>query len=135
MLKVLVESPFKGKDKDEEARNVRYARACLHDCFKRGEAPFASHLLYTQPGVLDDDITDQRTLGINAGLLWGEGAEKTVVYEDLGISTGMLLGIERAAKLGRPVEYRRLFENGIPQEFTTDFYDPWKRMCPGRFKK
>lgn len=31
---------------------------------KRGEAPIASHLLYTQPGILNDDIPDQRLLSI-----------------------------------------------------------------------
>ncbi len=65
--KVLVESPFKGDDE----RNIEYARACLHDCFLRKEAPFASHLLYTQPGVLDDNVPDERELGIEAGLVWG----------------------------------------------------------------
>ena len=49
---VLLESPYAG---DIEA-NLSYARACMRDCFERGEAPFASHLLYTQMGVLDDTI-------------------------------------------------------------------------------
>jgi hypothetical protein len=35
-------------------RNIRYAQLCVLDCLQRGEAPFASHLLYTQ--VLDDGI-------------------------------------------------------------------------------
>ena len=63
MRLVIVESPYAG-DVEE---NVRYARACLADCLARGEAPFASHLLYTQPGVLDDDVPGERALGIAAG--------------------------------------------------------------------
>ncbi len=101
MKLVLVESPFAGDVK----RNKAYARAALRDCLKRGEAPYASHLLYTQPGVLDDNDPDERALGIQAGLEWGKCAALTVVYADLGISDGMRLGIERA---GRPVEVRRL---------------------------
>jgi hypothetical protein len=33
---------------------------CLHDCLEPGEAPFASHLLYTQPGVLCDGVANER---------------------------------------------------------------------------
>src|SRR4029077_21043205 len=34
----------------------------------QGGGPFASHLLDTQPGVLDDQVPDERRLGIAAGL-------------------------------------------------------------------
>lgn len=103
-MRVLVESPYAG----DVNTNIRYARACLRDCFLRGELPFASHLLYTQDGILDDDIPEERALGIDAGLAWGESAEKTVVYTDLGISKGMQYGIANAQSLNRPVEYRTL---------------------------
>lgn len=101
---VLIESPFAG----DVERNKAYARAAMRDCLKRGDAPYASHLLYTQPGVLDDNDPEERTLGIQAGLAWGERAELTAVYTDLGISDGMRLGIERAKKDERPVEMRSL---------------------------
>jgi hypothetical protein len=101
---VIIESPYAG----DVARNLEYLRAAMRDCLARGEAPYASHALYTQPGVLDDTVPAERTLGIEAGLAWGSLAEATVVYEDLGVSPGMALGIERAALQGRPVEWRRL---------------------------
>ena len=104
MIRVLVESPFAG-DVEE---NIRYARKCMADCFQRGEAPFASHLLYTQPGILNDAIPEERKLGIDAGLIWGSMAEKTVVYVDRGISSGMKYGIANAEAAGRPVEYRTI---------------------------
>jgi hypothetical protein len=47
MRRVIIESPYSG---DVET-NVAYARAALRDCLSRGEAPLASHLLYTQPGA------------------------------------------------------------------------------------
>lgn len=102
MIRVLVESPFAG-DVEE---NIRYARKCMADCFQRGEAPFASHLLYTQPGILNDAIPEERRLGIDAGLIWGSMADKTVVYVDRGISSGMKYGIANAEAAGRPIEYR-----------------------------
>jgi len=99
---VILESPFAG-DVD---RNTAYARKCMLDCFKRNEAPFASHLLYTQ--VLDDNQEHARVLGINAGLKWGEKASKTVVYTDFGISKGMEYGIKNAETNGRLIEYRQI---------------------------
>jgi len=101
---VIVETPFKG----DNEKNIQYARACLRDCFMRGEYPFASHLLYTQPGILDDNIKKERELGIKAGLCWGKFASKTVIYTDLGISGGIKKGIERAKNDGRKIEYRKL---------------------------
>lgn len=104
MRLVIIESPFAGNI----MVNIDYARRCIRDCIDRGEAPFASHLLYTQPGILDDTNHEQRKLGIQAGFEWGRLAEARVVYTDLGISPGMKAGIEEAEKLGQPVEYREL---------------------------
>lgn len=104
MRLVLIESPFAG-DVDG---NVAYARQCVRDCLRRGEAPFASHLLYTQPGILNDLDPDERQEGIDAGLAWGCAAAATVVYTDRGISRGMAYGIANAEAAGRPVEYRSL---------------------------
>lgn len=104
MRRVVIESPYAG----DVERNVAYARAAMRDSLSRGEAPIASHLLYTQPGILDDDKPDERAHGIEAGLLWGGLAELTAVYVDRGMSRGMEFGIERAKREGRPVEYRSL---------------------------
>lgn len=101
---VLIESPFAG---DVEA-NIRYARACMRDSLMRGESPFAMHLLYPQDGILNDDIPEERNLGIEAGLAWGKYASKTVVYTNLGVTKGMEIGIQRAREEGREVEYREL---------------------------
>jgi hypothetical protein len=104
MKKVIIESPFAG----DIQKNIEYAKKCMRDSFMRGEAPFVSHLLYTQEGILDDKKNTERNLGIEAGLVWGKEAEMTVVYEDYGISSGMKVGIERAKKEGRPIEYRKI---------------------------
>ena len=104
MRRVILESPYAG----DIERNVAYARACVRDSLSRGEAPIASHLLYTQPGILRDEIKQERQWGIAAGLAWASHAEATVVYTDHGISTGMTYGIEHATAVGRVVEYRKL---------------------------
>ena len=104
--RVIIESPYAGPDVVAMARNVAYARAALADSLGRGEAPMASHLLYTR--ALDDDDPARRAAGIAAGLAWGEVAAATVVYADLGISPGMAQGIEAARLAGRLIEERRL---------------------------
>jgi hypothetical protein len=101
---VFIESPFAG-DVDT---NTKFARACMRDSLARGEAPFAMHLLYTQEGILNDDIPEERAWGIEAGFAWGKHASKTAVYTNLGITPGMELGIERAKQEGREIEYREL---------------------------
>ena len=111
MRLVLLESPYHGEPgsgfEDLES-NVAYARAAMLDCLMRDEAPLASHLLYTQPGVLNDADPEQRAIGILAGLAWGSVANITAVYMDRGISPGMKQGIARAAAEGRRVIYRSL---------------------------
>lgn len=100
---VVLESPFRGETPAECVLNVQYARAALLDSLSRGEAPFASHLLY--PQVLDDGDPVQRRLGIDAGLEVGRFASRTVAYVDRGVSEGMRIGFGLS---GRPVEFRRL---------------------------
>lgn len=104
MRRVIIESPFAG----DVARNIAYARRCVRDSLLRGEAPIASHLLYTQEGILDDLVPAERDQGIAAGLAWRTVADASVVYVDLGISNGMMLGIRAAIDARVPVEYRRL---------------------------
>lgn len=116
MKRVIIESPFKGMDTREEARNIRYVRMCLRDSLLRGEAPFASHALYTLQGVLRDDMPEERRLGMEAGWAWIDTADLTAPYTDLGISGGMTAGIVRAETRGRPVELRQLGEAWVQAE-------------------
>ena len=102
MKRVIVESPFAG---DIET-NLRYVRACMRDCLLRGEAPYASHALYTQAGVLRDDLPDERKHGIEAGFAWRAAAELTVFYVDRGWSRGMLQGKADCEAKGLPFEER-----------------------------
>jgi hypothetical protein len=102
MRRVIIESPYAG----DIALHQGYLRACLLDCLRRGEAPFASHGLYTQ--CLNDKKPKERDLGIKAGFEWRFAADCTVVYADLGISKGMQMGIDHAKKIAQAVEVRKL---------------------------
>lgn len=99
---VIIESPYAGT----RETNIAYARRALLDSLKRGESPFASHLLYTQ--VLDDSNREEREQGIAAGLRLYAIASLCAVYSDMGVSPGMLRGIEQARLLAVPVEYRSI---------------------------
>lgn len=105
MKRVILESPYAG-DID---RNIEYARECLRDSLSRNEAPIASHLLYTQSGVLKDEIPEDRLLGINAGLAWKEVAELHVFYVDYGYSSGMKYAKQYATKNNVQIEERSIY--------------------------
>jgi hypothetical protein len=102
MKLVIIESPFAGA----VAAHTKYAKSCMMDSLQRGEAPFLSHLLYTQ--VLDDTKKEERDIGIEAGLAFKKTITTTIVYTDFGISSGMHLGIDRAKELGNEIIYREI---------------------------
>jgi hypothetical protein len=108
MKLVVLESPYSG----DVTRNEAYARRCLADSLSLGEAPIASHLLYTQPGVLDDTVPAERERGIAAGLAWYRVADSCVVYTDFGISDGMMQGINAAHAADVTVIYRSIGKIG-----------------------
>lgn len=101
---VIVESPYAG----DIPTNIAYARACLRDCLLRGEAPFASHLLYTQPGVLCDENPAERAVGITRGFAFHEITALRAFYTDLGWSRGMLAAQAEALRCGRAWHTRSL---------------------------
>lgn len=105
---VVIETPYAGATPHIVEGNIEYARACMLDSLKRAEAPFLSHLLYPQPGILDDSAPDERELGMLAGFAWGDMADARVVYTDRSISPGMARAIKRSEQIGQVVEYRTL---------------------------
>src|SRR5215472_10737088 len=94
MRRLIIESPYAG----DVERNIIYARRCVQDCLRRNDAPIASHLLFTQPGILDDNKLEERALGIAAGLAWLPVAQASIFYIDYGISSGMAKGLEAAIR-------------------------------------
>jgi len=99
MIRVILESPYSG----DIEKNIKYARACVRDSLSRGEAPIASHLLYTQEGILKDEIPEERQWGIDAGLAWKEVATKQIFYIDYGYSKGMEYAKQYATENNIPI--------------------------------
>lgn len=112
MKRVILESPYAGNI----GRNISYARACVRDSLARGEAPIASHLLYTQEGILRDERPKERKWGIDAGLAWKEVADLHVFYVDYGCSEGMKYAKKYATDNNIPTEIRRLYSTGTPED-------------------
>jgi hypothetical protein len=106
---VVIESPLGAPTRELIELNKTYARACMRDSLSRGEAPYASHLMFDQPGILDDLKPEERALGMMAGFAWGVHAAKCVVYLDRGFSDGMHEGVRRAALNNIPIEWRKLY--------------------------
>lgn len=101
---VILESPYAGNVE----KHLRYARCAMADCLHKGEAPLASHLLYTQQYVLDDAVEEERAIGIAAGYQWGVHCDYVVVYTDLGKTGGMEAAIAIYREMGKDIFYRTL---------------------------
>ena len=127
MRLVIIETPYSSPlDEDKSfpgtsEANLRYARACMADSIRRGEAPFASHLLYTQLGILDDTSPEQRDLGMCCGAAWVRHLAEwrdpvkawgplCAVYTDLGLTSGMKHGIQLASARGIKIVFRSLHD-------------------------
>jgi len=108
MKRVIIESPYAGNYDMNEA----YAELAMHDCLvNHNESPYASHLLYTRRFVLRDYVPGDRKLGIEAGFFWRDVADKSVFYEDLGMTEGMIQGVRDCKQKGKPYEIRKLPED------------------------
>lgn len=120
MKRVILESPYAG---DVNVNEI-YAELCMYDCLVNyHEAPYASHLLYTRKYVLNDDISNERELGINAGFAWRGAADLTVFYIDLGVSEGMRRGIADCEK------YRRSY---VTRNLPKELWDEFMKICDER---
>ena len=109
MKRVIIESPYAG----DVRTHVAYAKLCVLDSLARGESPYASHLFFTQPGLLDDTDPGERLKGIRAGLAWGEVADLVAIYTDHGVTDGMRLGLRTHRANGVPVVFRKVGQNDI----------------------
>lgn len=119
MERVIIESPFAGNCN----LNVNYARLAVRHSLSLGESPIASHLLYTQKGILNDDKEDERMWGINAGLEWKKVADKQIFYIDLGWSRGMIYAKEYCVLNDIKTEERYIFET---EKELSEFFNKYK---------
>ncbi len=138
---VLVESPFAGrctpdcfdvycaKRVGDGIDNLLYAEALCRFVTMRGDAPFASHVFC--PQFLNDNISEERELGIQIGFTIGQHAQLTVVGCDRGLSGGVLGGIQDARKVQRPIEFVSLVtfaESPLPPGIVRDAWrEHWQQ--------
>ena len=115
MILTVIESPYaaqfsaygnEASIRREVDQNRLYLKACLRDSIARGEAPFASHELYTR--ALDDACPIEREAGLRAGESWASRAERRVLYLDRGLSEGMVRGLKQAIRLKQKIYVRGL---------------------------
>lgn len=100
MKLVILESPFRANQLHSEAEHIAYAKRCVADCIRRGESPYASHLII--PGALDDNIHSERMAGIVCGYAWWDAAEGVIFYLDYGWSEGMKAALLRCVEQNKP---------------------------------
>ena len=103
MILTIIESPWRG----DVAKHRAYLLRAIKDSLLRGEAPFASHLMY--PDVLREEDMGESARGILTGFAWYKVVERCAVYEDYGISSGMELGINEALRRNVDISFRRLY--------------------------
>jgi hypothetical protein len=113
MILSIIESPFWDPRLEQREDFARYLDAALRHSIDLGEAPYASHALYTR--ALDDTMPEERALGLELGRRWERAAEclyaqgRNVIqafYVDYGISPGMRLAWERPSNF--PKVLRRI---------------------------
>lgn len=80
---VFVSSPLSG---DIELNQAKARKYCEFVC-DAGNTPVAPHLLFTQ--FLDDDVQDERWLGIRCGMKLLEKCDEIWVFVGDGVSEGM----------------------------------------------
>lgn len=101
MRLVLVESPYQTTESGR-LEDIRYALWAVYDSITRGEAPFASHLFYTQ---MLPETEASRNLGLAMRDVFSRQAATLVArYTDLGISPGMVRDVDSTL----PIEERTL---------------------------
>jgi hypothetical protein len=96
MKTVVLESPYSGSNEQEIQDNIEYAWKCLQDSCAKGEAPFASHLMYTRTKdrhIKDGDGWITREEGLKRCEAWRAAADLTVFYTDRGWSRGMIIAL------------------------------------------
>lgn len=105
---IIVESPYAG----DVEQNTLYAQRAMKYCLLHQEAPYASHLLYTQPNVLDDDKPNERDLGIHAGFAFKHLPNvHTTFFTDYGMSSGMELALTYLKLNNLPFSFRKIGKN------------------------
>lgn len=123
MKLISVESPFAPTATSTTDEHIRYARKACRFVALKGYSPYASHLFFTQPGILDDTIPEERELGIKGGKAWEVHAEESWFFLDYGMTKGMKYGLDEATRLGRGIRFFRFIDGAFVQQEGDIFWD------------
>ena len=99
MKKIYVVSAYAGEVEKNVANAIGYCKYVM----SKGYMPLASHLYFTR--LTDDNIPEERRMGLNMGLELLAMCEEAWVFYDNRISSGMAGEIAEAQKLGLPIRY------------------------------
>jgi hypothetical protein len=83
-----------------------YAKKCVQDSIKRGEAPFAGQLFYLN--FLNDKVPIEKDVSLISHMSWITVADLVAVYIDMGISASMQMGVNVAMIKNKRLEYRTI---------------------------
>ncbi len=112
--RIYVSSPFGSPDPWIVWLNVQVARDVCRAILERGDAPYASHLIY--PEVLGEDSGAARETGLQAALAFVEACDEVAwalpPWVD-GPTPGMRGELRRALELGKPVWRATIPEDAI----------------------
>ena len=113
--RVIIESPYRANDINSLETHKAYLKVAMMDSIMRGEAPCASHKLYTD--IFNDDDENERKLGIELGFAWLQAADLVAFYVDFGFSAGMsaCLVDPKTHRFRLPYEIRRVKEDVLSQ--------------------
>lgn len=100
-MRVIIESPLKGKYPAEFQNNLRYLLWCCRAVYLHGERPIASHLIC--PWFMDDGNDKERSDGIDWPWMWDKDVPHWF-FDDFGFSKGMSASHKRCADSGIPYE-------------------------------
>jgi hypothetical protein len=106
MKLVSIESPYHGWTE----RNEAYAVLCVLDSIRRGEAPFASHLMYPRVMGHGDPDDKRREKGLEISDAWRLKADLIAFYLDYEWSAGMTRARFLAINNNIAMEERYLFK-------------------------
>lgn len=102
---IFVSSPLRGDIQKNLEMVKKYCKLVVDE----GHIPFAPHLFYTQ--FLDDEIGDERCLGMQMGLDMLELCDELWAFPTWGkVSEGMSIEIKLAKELKKTVFFRHLGE-------------------------
>lgn len=109
---VYICSPLRG----DYEKNMEKARIHCHTVVQQFKdvIPFAPHIYFTQ--FLNDNIPNERSLGMDMGLAMLDMCDELWVYDAEGISEGMAAEIEYAKEHGIPVRYAADIYAGVNAE-------------------